>query len=489
MITLIQSPLKQISGVLFAALISAGCASLGDSTPQATLTEANHLAADKSLALAPLSADAWPVADWWTRFNDRQLDQLVEDALAGNTSLMAAQARVRRALALAGVARAARLPQLTGSADSTEQRLSEHGLVPPPFAGNWNTLNDLSFNLSYDLDFWGKNRSAHQSALGQAKAAAIDAFASRLFLSAGVAHAYVQLERAYEQLDIAQATLSQREQILTLTRDRVAAGIDSKLELRQAESALPATREQIAALNETIQLTRNQLAALLGQGPDRGLSIARPQAHALSTIALPSNLPADLIGRRPDILAQRWRVEASRKDIDVAKADFYPNISLTAFLGLQSIGLSHFLQAGSRITGVGAAASLPIFEGGRLRANLAGKNADYDIAVEQYNQTLVDALHDVVDQLTSFGSVTEQRKELQIALATAQDAYNLALLRYKEGIGNYLQVLSAESQVLAQQSLAADLNARELDLSINLIRALGGGYEDKASAPTVGMLK
>jgi outer membrane protein TolC len=166
--------------------------------------------------------------------------------------------------------------------------------------------------LSYELDFWGKNRAAYASALGQAKAAEVDAFAARLALSASIAQAYVQLQRVYLQLDVAERSLAERGQIHKLTQERFATGIDSRLAVKQTEAALPATREQIAQWQETIALTRNQLAALLGEGPDRGLAIARPAPGALSAVAIPSDLPAELIGRRPDIVAQRWRVEAAR---------------------------------------------------------------------------------------------------------------------------------------------------------------------------------
>ncbi|HXN16065.1 MAG TPA: efflux transporter outer membrane subunit, partial [Usitatibacter sp.] len=202
-----------------------------------------------------------------------------------------------------------------------------------------------------------------------------------------------------------------------------------------------------------------------------------PQARSGAGSSLPTRVPADLIGRRPDVVAQRWRVEAAGRDIDVAKAQFYPDVSLTAFLGLQSIGLSQLLRSASGIAGIGPAVSLPIFNGGALRAGLAARDADYDVAVEQYNQVLVDALRDVVDQLSSLRFLGQQRAQQRLALASAQQAYDLSVLRYREGLGNYLQVLSAESQVLAQKSLAADLDARERALSVQLIRALGGGYE------------
>jgi NodT family efflux transporter outer membrane factor (OMF) lipoprotein len=180
------------------------------------------------------------------------------------------------------------------------------------------------------------------------------------------------------------------------------------------------------------------------------------------------------------VAASRWRVEAAAKDIEVAKAQFYPDINLIAFAGFQSIGLSKLLEAGSHVAGIGPALRLPLFEGGRLKSNLAGAGADYDAAVEQYNLTLIDALRDIGDQLAVYRSVAAQRSELQIALDAAGEAYDLSLQRYREGVGDYLSVLSTESQVLTQQRLQAELRAREYDNRINLIRALGGGFKDAA---------
>ena len=447
----------------------------------ASLTDANRLAAAKSLESTPISPAAWPASDWWCTVNDQQLDQLIDEALAGSPTLRVAEARRRKALAFAQTSKAARYPQVNADFAVTRERFSEQGLTPPPVAGTWATPHQLEATLQWEIDFWGKNRTADESALGEAGAAEVDAYAARLALTTSIAQAYIGLQRAYLQLDVAQATLKDREQIYALTRDRDAAGIDSRVKLKQAESALPATRERIAQIEEIIQLARNQLAALMGQGPDRGLAITRPAADAVSSVALPSNVPTALIGRRPDLVAQRWRVESASNDIEVAKAEFYPNVNLLAFIGLRSIGPAGFFSAASRMMDIGPAVTLPIFEGGRLQGNLAGKNADYDITVEAYNQALADALRDVVDQPTSFRSVDVQRAKQRQALASAQEAYDLALLRYREGIGNYLQVLSAESPLLDQQSLDADLRARTLEIEISLIRALGGGFSDSAS--------
>lgn len=453
--------------------VLSACASTHGLAPQASF--AKPLETTASLASTSVSADAWPDSDWWKQFHDPQLDELLAEGLAGSPTLRVAEARTRAALAQAHVAQAARLPQLDAKADTTRERFPEHSLIPPPYGGSWDTYSELQATLSWEVDFWGKNRAAYNQALGEARATALDARAARLALSANIAHAYVQLERAYLQLDVAQATLKQREQIFKLTQDRSDAGVDSRLELRQAESALPAAREQIAQLQETIELTRNQIAALLGKGPDRGLSIQRPAANALAAVSVPTRVPSELLGRRPDIQAQRLRVEAAQHGIENARAQFYPDVNLSAFVGFQTLGASSLITAGNRAIGAGPAISLPLFDGGRRRGNLAARDSEYDIAVEQYNQAVADGLREVVDQLVSFRSVEEQRTQQREGLATAQDAYDLATLRYREGVGNYLQVLTTETQLLSQRSLDADLRARSLDLSINLARALGGG--------------
>jgi len=458
------------------ALLAAGCASFGGLAPSTQRTDAATLAAKNTLAEARLSA-AWPQADWWRRFGDAQLDTLIAEALAGNPGIGSARARIDKARALASASGAALAPQANALANVTRQRYSSNGIFPPPIAGSWYTQTDLAASFSYELDLWGRNRAAYDAALGQARAAEVDAYAVRLLLAAGVARAYAQLARSFEQLDLARDMLAQRQTTLDLTQQRVAAGLDSELELKQAEGSIPAARARIAQLEEEIALGRNLLAALLGQGPDRGRAIARPQLKA-QAIALPSVLPADLLGRRPDVVAQRWRVESARRDIDAAKGQFYPNLNLSALVGLESITFSKLLTARSEDPAFGPALRLPLFDGGRLRANLAAKDADYDLAVGQYNQTLVDALREVVDQIAALKSLDAQSAEAERALASAGAAYALATERYRAGLASYLQVLAAEVPLLEQKSLRVNLRARELDVSIDLIRALGGGFEE-----------
>lgn len=372
------------------------------------MTDPATLSAIRMTEDIPVSKGHWPQEKWWKSFGDPQLCQLVEETLNDSSTLRVAAARVRQAEAFQGIAESQLLPQVDGHIASTRQRFSEHGTTPPPVAGTWKYRNQATLNVSYEPDFWGKNQAAVEAALGRHKAMEVEHYATQLMLSSAIVQAYVKLEQSDAQLDIEQRMLKRQQDVLTLTQRRFEADLDSQINIKQAQASLPATRARIAALSESMELSRNRLAALLGKEPDRGRAITAPQLHHSPTATLPSTLPAELLGRRPDIVAQRWRVEAASHDIDVAKARFYPNVNLTAFIGLHSLGFDQFAQGGSRILGVGPAISLPIFEGGRLRADLASQNATYDIAVESYNQTLSDALRDIADKLASSGAVSRE---------------------------------------------------------------------------------
>ncbi len=454
---------------LAAALLLAGCANMAGIEPQAKLRESASLNLD---AGAPASVPA----QWWRGFGDAQLDQLVERALADNPNLRVAQARLARAQAVSEVAGAALLPQVNGSFDATTQRYTKNGMIPPPLAGATKTSATLQLGASWELDFFGKNRAQLEGALGAARAAQAETEAAGILLASNVTRAYFQLARIDDQLVVSQRTLAQREEALRLVRDRVDAGLDTNLELRQSEGALPDARQQLEALQEQASLARNALAALVGQ-PNTDVVATAPRLASIQPLAAAAMIPANLLGQRADVAAARWRVEAAGEDIKNAKAQFYPNINLVAFAGLSSIGLGNLLNAGSLQAGVGPAIRLPIFEGGKLRANLRGKTADYDAAVESYNATVIEAVHEVGDQLVSGRSILRQQAEQRQAQQASEAAYDIAVQRYKAGLGNYLNVLTAENAVLAQRRLAVDLAARALDTQVGLARALGGGYQ------------
>ncbi|WP_198008317.1 MULTISPECIES: efflux transporter outer membrane subunit [Brenneria] len=464
-----------MAAALLGVVSLTGCAP-GNLKPSSVPGDITDLTASQSLAGVVISEARWPQEQWWRAFGDGQLNQLVDEALAGSPTLRGAAARVRQAEAMQGMAQAQLLPHMDANVASTRQRYSENGTTPAVMAGTWQTVNQGTLNVGYELDFWGKNRAAVEAALGRSKAMEVDRYATQLMLSSAIVQAYIELQQGNEQLAIERQMLKQQEQVLSLTQQRFTAELDSQIDIKQAQAAIPATRARIAALGESMELSRNRLAALLGKGPDRGRAIAAPQLKRLDTVTIPSNLPAELLGHRPDVVAQRWRVEAARHEIEGAKARFYPNVNLSAFAGYQSLGFDQFTEAGSRILGIGPAISLPIFEGGRLRANLAAQNAAYDIAVEDYNQTLVDALHDISDQLSSIRWLRERIHQQQQAVQTADDAAKLVDQRYGAGLATYIQVLTTQSDALAQRRQLVQLQSRGLALEANLSRALGGGY-------------
>lgn len=465
---------------LSAVLALTACANPAGIAPQASLRDAAALelanAVPTQTAVAP---------DWWRAFGDARLDRLVDQALAGSPNLRLAQTRLARAQAVSEVADAALLPQLSLGADITRQRYTENGAVPAPLAGSVRESGTLQLSSSWEIDFFGKNRAALDAALGSARAAEADVQAARTLLASQVVRNWLQLSRLQDQLAVAERALAQRGEQLTLVRDRVNAGLDTRLELRQAEGGLPEARQQIEALREQMALGRNALAALVAQ-PLAQLDLGAPTLSALQAPALPAVLPADLLGRRADVQAARWRVEASSQEVRSARAQFYPNINLNAFAGLSSIGLGNLLQAGSLQWGIGPALRLPIFDAGRLRANLQVKTVDVDAAVESYNAAVIDAVREVADQLASAQSIGVQQREQRAAQEAAEGAYDIAVQRYRAGLGNYLNVLTAESSVLSQRRLQVDLAARALDVQSQLARALGGGYA-VADAPLASL--
>jgi NodT family efflux transporter outer membrane factor (OMF) lipoprotein len=452
-----------------AALLLTGCASPGDTRSQSQRIAPAAVGLTDGVA-APALQEAW-----WQAFGDAQLDALVQKALADQPSLKAAQARVQRAQALVSGAQANELPQVNGSFDATRQRFSEHSLYPPPLGGSMRTTSDLQASASWELDFFGRNRAALQAALGNQRAAEAEAQAARVLLASRVAQGYFQLGRLQAQREVAARSLEQRSDILQLIQQRVQAGIDTNVELRQGEGALPETRQQIEALDEQIALTRHALAALTVQPPN-ALDKLDARLQTVQAVPLPAAVPADLLGRRADIEASRQRIEAATADLRVARTQFYPSVNLIAFAGFSSIGLDKLLKSGSEQYGVGPAVHLPIFDAGRLRANYTGKTADLDAAVEAYNGAVLDAVRDVADQISSLQAIERQQREQAAAQSAAESAYDLATQRYKAGLGTYLTVLSAESNVLAQRRTAADLKARALETQVALMRALGGGY-------------
>jgi NodT family efflux transporter outer membrane factor (OMF) lipoprotein len=473
--TPLRLPARTGAGVTLvaaAALLLAACASPGGIGPTHALSAASAYGATPTQA-------PWPSARWWSEYGDPELDRLVDLALAGQPTLKTAQARLQLAQAAVDAAGAARSPRVDGSVDATDQRYSENGIFPPPLAGSTRWLNNAQLTASWELDLFGRQRAALEASIGQLRAAQADMQAARVQLAGNVATAYFNLASLIEAREVASQSLQQREQVLALVRQRISAGLDTVVELRQAEGLIAQSRVEIEALGEAIARARHALAELTGQNP-RALDTFAPTLAAVRAGPLPDGLPVDLLGRRADLVAQRWRVEAALRDVDVARTQFYPNVNLTAFIGLSSLGLDRWIEAGSRTYGAGPALRLPIFDAGRLRANLSARSADVDAAVEAYNGALLHALREVADELTALDSLQRQRQAQDDATAAADSAFELARQRYEAGLGNFLIVLTAQTNVLAQRRATTDLKARQLAADVALSRALGGGYRIEA---------
>ncbi len=459
--------MKLLTPLVLAVALS-GCAALDPGQPTLATLQAEQVGL-KDEALS------WPTEHWWQRYQDPQLGRLVTEAIAGSPSLAAAQARLRMAQAAVGNARAIQLPQLNASYSMVRERFPEHYIYPPPYGGSMQTDSALRLDLGFDLDLWGRNRARYAAAVSQKNASAADLQVARNSLISAVVQSYFNLQNALSQVTVITQIVKQLENVSSITRERVAAGLDTEAEVNQADSAVSSARVQLSQASTNAHLLRNQLSALTGAGPQRGQDI-RQVDLAKAPGGVPANIPFELLGRRPDIVAAKYRVQASSSQISAAKAEFFPNINLSAFAGFMSLGMSNLLQSGSQAYGVGPAVTLPIFSGGALNANLDIKEAEREVAIADYNQTLLTAVREVADATTAIQALQRQTVDQAASLRAITSAYDIAVKRYKSGLGNFVQVLLAQNEVLKQAILNADMRARAFNLDAQLATALGGGY-------------
>lgn len=425
----------------------------------------------------------WPKQRWWQRYGDAQLNELIDQALQGAPDMAAAAARVQQAKAMLGVSESASAPQVSARVSATEDKLSYNHLTPEAFTPRgMNDYGRATLDLSWSLDFWGKQRAAVAAAAGELAAREADAAQARLLLSSNVAMAYAQLLRLAANEQTLQQSLKVRQATAELFAQRYANGLENKGGVHSANARLAAARAELTQMQEQVGLQRNSIAALMGASPDRGASIqvdaGRLQAPWQQQWALPDQIPVNLLGRRPDVVAARLQAQALESRVASKQAEFYPDVNLSAFVGVQSLGLDMLTKSGSSIASIGPAISLPIFNGGRLRSELGAARARYDEAVAQYRSTLNRALQEVADNATSQRALQQQLDAMQQAVNAATEAHRVARNRYEGGLARYLDVLSAEDQLLASVRQLVDVQSRALTLDIGLHRALGGGWNE-----------
>ena len=444
----------------------------------------NHPVLRDDVPLAGLQTDeraGWPAADWWKAYGDDQLDQLIELALRQAPDLAIAQSRlgsaeqsIRAAAAQAGL-------NINGNAQVSRQRLSEHGLIPSRFLGfTWYNQADLGVQLQYDFDWWGKTRAAVEAALDQAHAAEAQRSAAALAIEYAVADTYFGWQADRARLALADQTLTVQKRLTDIAELRVRQGVDLPDEASRAQAQLAAAREMRAAISSSGQIRLAALASLVGVAPAE-LPKLTPRPLPEVSGGLPAGASLDLVARRPDIAASRWQVEAALKQTDVARAQFLPDLSISALAGLSSIDLGQLFTASSRTFSLTPALHLPLFNSGLLQANYGLSKAQLDSAVAQYKSVVLQAARDVATQALTAQMLAERRTQQEAQLAADERLLAAAKARAAQGVRDARESLAARAQLLQQHDAAVQLQAQAVSTDLALINALGGGYRMPSS--------
>lgn len=485
---------RRILPLLLAASALTGCVS--DAGLHANVEPHKPSADALAQTIGQGANGAWPAPDWVKRYRDPQLDGLVAEALQNNPDLQMAKARV--GAAQAQLEQFASLTGLTGTAAATvsKTRLPQPDNVANVEVGGQHIpvqlFNDptvspaaLFAGLSYQLDLWGKNAALTRGLLSTRDAARIDAEQARLTLTVALVTLYCELDRAFAMQDILRQKQQAADMVDAVLRERGARGLDNAYDAADATLKRSRLASQLALNGERITLTELQLGVLTGRGAERGLSIRRPQLAATADTPMPAQLPVDLLGRRPDIVAARLRAEAALANIDATRAQFYPDVNLVAFAGLTALTPAALFSRAAMTGSIGPAISLPVFDRARLRAQLGGDFASADAAVSLYNKTVDEALGEVARQLTSLRTVDTLADEQTRAVAAATRIVAIAEERHRRGIGMQKDVTLADLSLLDERAQQVDLKGRRRMLQVALVGALGGGFDERkvAGAP------
>lgn len=483
MTTVRNFPLTRVAGAVL-ALALAGCAHIPADTGQ---TGAPDFARAQHAAAIALSRDAWPAAQWWREYRDPQLDDLVARALKDGPTLAVAQARVASARAAVGAERAAEGAWVKLDAGLNRQRYSSNGLFPEPIGGNFFNDTTLQAKAGYDFDWWGKRRALVAAALGEENARRAEASMAAQALAASVAQSYLRLQMLWARQDNTNAMAAVWRDLLAGRKERIAHGLATIDDQRAAELELGTLAEQSERLSTQAAREREVLRALVGAGSESLGTLAR-RTPAPAQDALPARLGMELLARRPDLQAARWRVEAALGRVKASEAAFYPDLNLSAALGLNAISVSKLLQISSRTMLAGAALELPLFDSGRLAAGLGQARAARDEMIADYNEAVLNAVRDVAAEGATLQGIERQRRaHARAAEASARLEAN-AHARFQRGLADRAALLQAKLAVLREQDAALQLQDAQLQTQVALVKALGGGYRaapvQAASVPT-----
>ncbi|WBH15378.1 efflux transporter outer membrane subunit [Sphingomonas radiodurans] len=441
-----------------------------DTRPQLT----QRAPADLALTGAPT-----PAIDpmWWTAFGDPQLDRIVADAFAGSPNLDAALARVRQAQAVLARRDADNGPEITGDGNAQVARLSGRYTIPPPFAGSVRFLGNAQANLSWNLDLFGRQRAAIDSARASLTAAQYDIDAARLMLAGSIVATYAEVARAERIAAIARSTIGARERAVRLVNVRAENRLASKLDIQAATTLLAQARVALTRADAARLLATDALAALAGRGADYPATIGPTRLAEPTALALPTTIPADLLARRPDIAAAAARVDAAAAGRQVARRAFDPNVNLIALAGLQAVGIGNFFDPQAGTLGAGGAFHLPIFDSGRLKADLAGATAAVDVAIADYNATVVGAVREAADALATIRANQAEAQAQGDIVRGFAETNRLNAVRVSAGLESRLTGIDTDIRLLDAQLAQATFGVDALAARARLAQALGGGFD------------
>ncbi|MDN2710158.1 efflux transporter outer membrane subunit [Janthinobacterium sp. SUN118] len=457
---------------LSVSLALAGCASI---PPDAQRLPQQDLATVQLAADIHLASEGWPAAQWWRQFRDPQLDQLVEQALAASPGLDVAHARIGSALSAFDARHAERGPRVDVNAAANRQRYSGNGLMPAPIGGNYYNEATVGVQAHYDLDWWGRHKAQIAAALGEVNARRAEYAMAEQMLAAEIAKHYFSMQNGWARMDNLHALVALQQQLVADKEKRIANGLAVSDDHLSAQTRLSLLQQQIAMLETQIVMEREALRALLGADGTALASLQPKEAQALPH-ALPGKLGMELLARRPDLQAARWRVQASLSGIEAAEAAFYPDIDLGASFGLDAIKLGKLLESGSRTLFIGPALSLPLFDSGRLQAQLAGARSERNELIADYNQNVYNVVRDVAQAGARVQGVENQLRLQQENLRASEAQLRNANARLKQGLADRATQLSAEMTVRGQVDLGMQLQNQRQNAEIGLTVALGGGY-------------
>ena len=465
---------------IFLASLLAACAPMPALDPVVD-TKAPEVFKSTRALQAPEAS--WPTDSWWEKYGDAQLNQLIQEGLADAPDLKAAQARLRKSEAQSQSVGSILYPQLSANGTVFGQEASTNYIVPAPYTPQgWYSYGQATLNFNWEIDFWGKNRAALAAAVSETQARSAEVAQAKLILTTSTARSYAGLARLMADRATAEKALEIRTKTWALFAERQKQGLENMGAVSQADGKKNLAENDLVQIDVRIAETRNRLAALVGAGPDRGLQIKPPNNLIKSNYALPPDIGINLVGRRPDIVATRWQAEATQSRIQQRKAAFYPNVNIVAFIGGQSLGINKLVESGSYMSNAGPAIYLPIFLGGKLRADLKVARAEYDENVANYEKTLIQALNEVADVAAGLKQLQKQVRLADQSVAAQTQGLTVAANRYKGGLANYLDVLVAEDELLTSWRVQTDVRTRAFILDVALAKALGGGYQTDPTA-------